>query len=58
MVPTEYMFWRFTFEDVLHLNGLYEIVSSNEIPPKTLGTGTLNPTYTEWAQKNLYGEMD
>lgn len=35
MVLTEYLFWWVTFEDVLYLNRLTNIVMSDVIPPKT-----------------------
>lgn len=52
MVPTEYLFWRSTFEDILHLNGLEDIMMSDVIPARMTTMGAPNLAYIEWAKWN------
>lgn len=48
MVPFEYLFWKSTFMDVLHLNSLIKIIESNDIP-KEMANGEPNPNFTFWS---------
>lgn len=42
MVPTEFIYWKSTFVDVLYLNGLSQIVSSDDIMPQKKIDETVN----------------
>lgn len=57
MVPTDFLYWKSTFEDVLYLNGLMDVVESDEILAKEREDGEENPEYKVWQSCNflVYG---